>query len=455
MLERLESTRLIGTHALAVEAERAERQALRGAMLDEESIAAAAPLDRKIAPAGETDDVAFLQLTSGSTGIPRGVQITHGAALYNTQAIVSAVSEAIGGAVTERTDAIVSWLPLHHDMGLVGCLLSAITCGIDIVLLPPRLFLARPDRWVRALSEHGRTLSSAPNFGYQTAVEHRMSELDGNLSGWHTALIGAEMVRPETMNAFEDAYGAFGFRREALRPCYGLAEATLAVTFDMTNEGVRTRPAPSEGPTDAREVACLGRAVEGTEVAIVAPDGSSLAEGRIGAVRVRGPGLFAGYYGDAEATAECLRDGWLHTGDLGFLANGELYLTGRTKDILILRGHNLMPHELEWCAEAEADVGGSCRAGAFSIDGGADGEVAVIVVELARPEPEALPELERAIRVGVGRAVGVTLSDVAFVRRGRIPKTTSGKVRRGELREQYLRGELERIEPPASTGGKA
>lgn len=447
VLERLDARHLVGTSALGAEALRAGRGALANALIDEERIASAAPLDDARAPRAEPSDLAFLQLTSGSTGFPRGVSITHANALHNVRAMELAIAESLGAPVLEHTDALVSWLPLNHDMGLVGCLLAAIAAGVDVVLLPPRLFLAKPELWLRALAAGGRAVSSAPNFGYQTAVELCTGELEpGGLAGWHTALVGAEMVRPETMHAFADRFERDGFDARALRPCYGLAEATLAVTFDRRGRGVRTRRAPAEeGSGNAREVACVGEPVVETEVAVVAPDGNALPEGAVGSVRVRGPGVFAGYFGEPEASARALRDGWLDTGDLGFLHAGELYLTGRTKEILVLRGHNLMPHELEWCAEAEAGAGGTCRAGAFSIDAGAQGEAAVLVVEVARPEPDALAALDRAIRTRVGRALGLTLADVCFVRRGRIPKTTSGKVRRGELRELYLARQLERI----------
>ena len=180
-------------------------------------------------------------------------------------------------------------------------------------------------------------------------------------------------------------------------------------------------------------------------VRIAAPDGSSLAPGKIGEVQVRGPSVFAGYYNDREATADTLVDGWLHTGDLGFLEGGELYLTGRTKDVLILHGHNLMPHELEWLAESAVGGGGAQRCGAFSIARGAAGEEPIVVLEVERADSETLAAIEHDVRQRIGRALSLPLADVVFVRRGKIPKTTSGKVQRRQLRQLYLDGELERL----------
>jgi acyl-CoA synthetase (AMP-forming)/AMP-acid ligase II len=254
--------------------------------------------------------------------------------------------------------------------------------------------------------------------------------------------MGAEMVRPETAAAFAELVAPCGLGAEALRPCYGLAEATLAVTMDQRGRGVRTLPDAASG---AQGVS-VGAPIADTELSIRAPDGTSLPEGAVGEVCVRGPGVCAGYYEDPEATAETLVGGWLHTGDLGLLHEGELYLTGRIKDVLILRGENVMPHELEWLAEDAAGGGGASRCGAFSIARGAQGEEPVLVVEIAPGAAPALGELGRAIRQRVGRALGLPLADLVFVRRGKIPRTTSGKVQRLELKRRYLSGALERLD---------
>lgn len=406
----------------------------------------------------EPEEIAFLQLTSGSTGVPRAVQISHAAAMHNNRVSGEAIGHPLGAPAHVWADAMVSWLPLNHDMGLVGCLFMSLTHGLDLWLMNPTTFLARPRLWLEQLGRRGVTFAPGPNFGYQLLAERlgdgagRRLPDDLDLSGFRAALVGAEMVRPETVGAFLELAGPHGFDPRAIRPCYGLAEGTLAVTFDVRGEGARTRPRPAGGVDEGdgqdvggSDVVCVGSPVADTELRIVAPDGSERPAGEVGEVRARGPGVFSGYFNDPAATAESLVDGWLATGDLGFLHDGELYLTGRLKDVLILRGHNLMPHELEWLAEGVTGGGGVARAGAFSVDGGPGGERPVLVVETGERDPDALQTLARDIRLEVGHALSLTLADVAFVRRGRIPKTTSGKVQRRELKRRYLSGELERL----------
>ncbi len=394
-------------------------------------------------------DVAFLQLTSGSTGVPRAVMITHQGAIHNPVASDEAIGAPFGEPMHRLTESMVSWLPLYHDMGLIGCLMLPLLCGLDTWLLRPETFLARPRLWLEHLGSHGGSFAPAPNFGYQLCVERISADKrEGlDLSLWRAALTGAEMVRPETTGAFSAAFEPHGFRPEAFRPCYGLAEGTLAVTFDVEGSGVRTRPAPRG--TDAgfamTEVVSTGVPIRDTRVRIAAPDGGGLPEGEIGEVCIKGPGVFRGYYGDPEATAAVLRDGWFATGDLGFLEGGELYLTGRTKDLLIVHGHNIMPDEIERIADSVTGGGGLMRSAAFSVARGAAGEQAVVVVEIADHDPGRLAEIGHEIRVRIGRAMGLPVADLLFVRRGRIPRTTSGKMQRGELRQRYLDGTLERL----------
>jgi fatty-acyl-CoA synthase len=394
------------------------------------------------------DDLAFLQLTSGSTGIPRAVMIPHRAAIHNALASSEAGGIPHGGPPQDWADAMVSWLPLYHDMGLIGCLMLPLLSGVELCLLRPETFLARPGLWLQQLSDLGLTFSPAPNFGYHLCVERITPEQrDGlDLSSWRSALTGAEMVRPETTVAFCEAFEPCGFRPTAFQPCYGLAEATLAVTYDIKGQGVRSRPAPAG--TDAgfamSEVVSTGSPIRDTELKIAAPDGSRLDDEVIGEVHVRGPGVFAGYYTDPEATNESLRDGWLATGDLGFVASGELYLTGRSKDLLILHGHNISPDEIERLADGATGGGGLLRSAAFSVARAAAGEEAVVVVESTERDPDRQAAVAREIRITVGRKLGLPLADLVFVRRGTIPRTTSGKIQRGELRREYLEGKLER-----------
>ena len=397
-------------------------------------------------PPAASDDVAFLQLTSGSTGAPRAVMIPHRAAIHNPLASAEAIGAPHGAPAHHWADAMVSWLPLYHDMGLIGCLMLPILTGLDSWLLRPQTFLARPLLWLEQLGRHGVTFVPAPNFGYQLCVERlgpdRLAGLD--LSRWRMALTGAEMIRPETTAAFCERFAPAGFRPEAFQPCYGLAEATLAVTFDQRGQGVRTRPAPAAAGAGIApdDVVSTGTPIRDTAVRILSPDGRQLAEGEVGEVCVAGPGVFLGYYREPEATAEVLHDGWFRTGDLGFLHAGELYLTGRLKDVLIVHGHNLMPDEIERLADGVTGGGGLARSAAFAVARGGEGEQAVLVVETTVADPERRAGMAHEIRKRVGRALGLPLADLRFVRRGRIPRTSSGKMQRRELRELYLRGEL-------------
>jgi acyl-CoA synthetase (AMP-forming)/AMP-acid ligase II len=404
--------------------------------------------------AGGPEETAFLQLTSGSTGFPRAVQVTHGGALHNALALDTCIAAPHRASCRGFIDHWVSWVPLYHDMGLITNL-TLMLSGIDLDLMPPEAFLGRPRRWLELLGRGGRSVATAPNFGYQLCIDRiGEADLEGlHLSPWQAAFSAAEMVRPETVAAFLDRFGRCGLRPESFRPCYGLAEATLVVAIDQAGRGPRTAPVPA-GPVDRgfelKETFSVGAPVLDTTIEIVAPDGSVLPEGEVGEIQVRGPSLFSGYFDDPEATAESLVDGWLRTGDLGFMRAGELYVTGRLKDLLIVRGENIMPHELEWLAESASGGGGLERAAAFSISRGGQGEEVVLVLEVSDRDPRRLQALLRDLRVEVGREFGLTLADVVAVRRGQIPKTTSGKVQRGAVRELYLTGELRRL---AATAG--
>jgi acyl-CoA synthetase (AMP-forming)/AMP-acid ligase II len=448
---RLEASLLVCGDSLAGLVRVDAYPSLRSIALTTTELAATEPAPPLPAREIDPESIAFLQLTSGSTGVPRAVSIPHRAAVHNPIASAETLGRPHGAPAWEWEEGHVLWLPLHHDMGLVGGILYSLLNGLDLHLASPRSFLARPRVWLELLSRAGRSISPAPNFAYQLCVDRVPQEEHAglDLSRVRAALLGAEMVRPETAASFARTFAAAGLDPRAMRPCYGLAEATLAVTFDCAGEGVRTAPVPHDGrgAGELTEVVSVGVPVPDTEVRVVSSDGATLREGTVGEVQVRGPGVFTGYWNDADATREALTgDGWLRTGDLGFLHRGELYLSGRTKDILIVRGQNLMPHELEWIVEEVAGGGGACRAGAFSV-ARASGEEPVVVVEVDADAPSDLAAVEREIRGRVGRRLALTLADVAFVRRGKIPKTTSGKVQRRELRARYLARELERLSP--------
>jgi acyl-CoA synthetase (AMP-forming)/AMP-acid ligase II len=455
VMERLGARRVIGSASLRAQAVQGGFERMAAGLITPEELAETTVAGGVDAPRPEPDDIAFLQLTSGSTGLPRAVMIPHRGAIHNPLASSEAIGAPRGGPVQRWADAMVAWLPMYHDMGLIGCLMLPILTGIDSFLLRPETFLARPRLWLEELARRGTTFVPAPNFSYQLCVE-RLAEgaLDSvDLSSWRAALTGAEMVRPETVRAFCERFAPNGFDPCAFLPCYGLAEATLAVTFDTRGQGARTVPVPAGADTGLglTEVVSTGGPVRDTSVEIVTPDGRTCAEGVVGEVRIQGPGVFLGYYNDPEATAQSLRGGWFHTGDLGFMKDGELYLTGRTKDVLIIRGQNLMPDDLERLADGVTGGGGMMRSAAFSVASGVEGEQAVMVVEVVDRDPETLSRLDTEIRKRVGRVLSLVLADVVFVRRGRIPRTTSGKMRRMELRQRYLDGELERLESDPAT----
>ncbi len=447
LVERLDAKRVIASAPFLAAAEDAGRQGLATAGIAVDAWQKLTPV-AGTQPVAKAQDIAFMQLTSGSTGHPRAVMIRHHGALHNACTIDEAVGAGQGGPAHTWADAIVGWLPLHHDMGLLGQLLLSLLTGVDLWLFPPTAFLARPRLWLQELSSHGQCLAHGPNFAYQLCVERLDAEARQglDLSRWRAAQSGAEMIRPETVKAFIERFAPVGFRASAFQASYGLAEATLAVSVDRRGLGMRTRPVPQGSiASELSEVVCLGQTVVDTEVRIVDAAGQPLGAEQIGEVQVRGPGVFAGYYREPEATAECLVDGWLRTGDLGFQADDELYLTGRSKDLLIIRGHNVMPHEIEWLAEKVGDSGGSHRCGAFSIARGGQGEEAILVVESSDKDLEVRAGVERRIRLEVSEALALPIADLVFVRRGKIPKTTSGKVQRRQLKEQYLDGLLERL----------
>jgi fatty-acyl-CoA synthase len=403
-----------------------------------------------VAPA----DLGLIQFSSGTTVDPKPVALSHRA--------IAAQVDILNGFwqdTDELRHSCVSWLPLYHDMGLIGCVFPALSRDATLTLLGPELFVARPALWLRALSRYRGTISPAPNFAYSLCVT-RVSdaEMEGaDLSGWRTALNGAESVAPSVLRAFCDRFARWGFRPEALTPVYGLSEAALAVTFSDLDRPFRGRRFEREGLSrdrvareapDGREIVSVGRAVPGFRLRIVDEMGCDLPEGRVGRVWAQGPSLMDGYLGDPEATARALRDGWLDTGDLGFLREGELYLTGRAKDVVILRGRNYAPDEIERSVEAVPGVRSGCAVAASWLPEDAPGEVLALFVEASRQadpmEREALPEACRAAVLG---ATGLAVDRVVILAPGTLPRTSSGKLRRAETLRLYLAEELTAPDP--------
>ncbi len=395
-------------------------------------------------------DVALMQYTSGSTGDPKGVVLTHANLIANIRAITGALK------VNSR-DVVVSWLPLYHDMGLIGAWLSCLYLGVPIVILSPQAFLTRPERWLWAMHRYRATLSAAPNFAYELCMR-RVDDrsLEGlDLSCLRATLNGAEPVQPETLEGFSRRFQPHGFRAEALMPVYGLAESSLAVTIpplgrrpllDPIDRGAlegsgRAEPASGQSVKPLTFVSA-GRQLAGHQVRIVGPTGNPLPDRVQGHVQCRGPSVMQGYFGRAEATAEVLQNGWLKTGDLGYLAKGELFVTGRVKDIIIQGGRNLYPQELEQIAGEVEGVRRGCVA-AFGVSGRrVAGERLVLVAETRRSEPEEREKLAAAIRERMDAQLGIPLDEVVLVPPQSVPKTSSGKIRRDACRRLYLQGKL-------------
>ena len=402
------------------------------------------------------DDVAFLQFTSGSTGDPKGVILTHANLLANLRAIGQAIEIL-------PDDKIVSWLPLYHDMGLIGTWMGSLYYGIPLVLMPPTSFLARPAHWLQALSRHRATLSAAPNFAYELCVRKvPESDLAGlDLSPVRALLNGAEPVSPETVRRFCERFAPYGFRPEALMPVYGLAEGSLALCFPPPDRGPRVdvvsrepfersgraEPAPAGDPNPLRFVSC-GSPIPGHEVRIVGGAGNELPERREGRLELRGPSATSGYFNNPEATRRLLRgEGWLDSGDLAYIAGGEVYVTGRVKDVIFRAGRNLYPQEVE---EVVGEVPG-IRKGCVAVFGSPDPETGterlVVVAETRELDEKERDRLREAVRRTALDLLETAPDDVVLAPPGAVPKTSSGKIRRAAARELYERGRLGRPRP--------
>jgi amino acid adenylation domain-containing protein len=413
------------------------------------------------------EDLAFLQYTSGSTGTPKGVMLSHRNLLHNLR--------AISGAFGITSDSIgVSWLPPYHDMGLIGTILAPLYKGRPTALMSPLAFLQRPSRWLRAISHYRATISGGPNFSYELCVRkvgpEERAGLD--LSSWTLAFCGAEPVRPETLDRFVEAFGPCGFRRASFYPCYGLAEATLMVSGGLKEEEPVVRAvaeaALGQGRVEAVDpsaprskilVGC-GRAVAGVSVVIVDPASEAACPpGQVGEIGVSGPSVAEGYWGQSEVTEKTFGAAsgpkLLRTGDLGFLHEGELFVTGRRKDLIIIRGKNHYPQDIERTVEESAPALRRGCAAAFSVQAGGE-ERLVVAVEIEGERRRREPEGEAATPFdpdAIYAAVRRSLADrhallpfaVVLLRAGSIPKTSSGKIQRPECRSAFERGALDEV----------
>ncbi|HEX3126140.1 MAG TPA: fatty acyl-AMP ligase [Thermoanaerobaculia bacterium] len=402
----------------------------------------------------DPSDLGLIQFSSGTTVDPKPVALSHRALVAQTEIIRSFWRDEPGFRHTG-----VSWLPLYHDMGLIGCILPALALDTAITLLGPELFVARPALWLRAISRWKASVSPAPNFAYGLCLSRVTDEdMEGvDLSGWRHALTGAEAVTPSVARAFCERFARWGFRPEALTPVYGLSEAALAVTFSDLHRPFRSvrvdRDALSrEGlvleVNDGREIVSVGRPVPGLKLEIRDDEGRVLNAGRVGRVWVSGPSLMDGYLDSPEATARALQKGWLDTGDLGFLRGGELYLTGRAKDVVILRGRNHAPDDIERAVDGLPGVRIGCVVAASWLPENSDGESLVLFVETSRQAtPGQIEALPRACREAVLGATGLDVDEVVVLEPGTLPRTSSGKLRRREALRLWLAGELAPPDP--------
>lgn len=401
-------------------------------------------------PAIAPDDLAFLQFTSGSTARPKGVCVTHQNLLANIRNI-----NVEGLAIDPTVDSALSWLPLYHDMGLIGFVLSPIVGTIQTTFLSPLTFLFRPSSWLRAMSHYGASMTFGPNFAYALCVKRvREAELEGvDLSHWRVAGCGAEPIRAEALEGFAETFAKVGFRKEAFYPAYGLAESTLAVSFarGVPTDRVQTaalaegRAVPHHDDGATRIVSC-GRPFAGHEIGVFALDDDHskepLPERAVGELRLRGPSVFSGYFQDPALSAQAFAGGWYRTGDLGYLADGAAHVCGRSKELLIVRGRNYYPQDIEWAASQVDGVrkGNVIAFGTEGADG--EGECVVLAFETGTDDPAAREQLVSAVRARVMEVTGLALEEVLPLAAGVLPKTSSGKLQRLKTRELYQDGAL-------------
>ncbi len=403
-----------------------------------------------VLPRADTDDIGYLQYSSGSTRFPHGVAVTHRALLDNLRA------HGIGVEVQD-SDRCVSWLPWYHDMGLVGCMLSPVANQLSVDYLKTEDFARRPLAWLDLISRNpGTTLSYSPTFGYDICSRRMSSQTRAadrfDLSRWRIAGNGADMIRPDVMQAFVDSFADAGFKAASFCPSYGLAEATLAVSIMPPGEGIRLElveeselsgvgtPA-QERPRRYRAIVNCGKAVEGMEIEIRDAAGALLPDRSIGKVFCRGTSIMAGYFRDPESTAACLSgDGWLDTGDMGYLSGGYIFIVGRAKDMIIINGRNHWPQDIEWAVEQLPGFKSGDIA-AFAITGPSGEETPAVLVHCRVSDPGERGRLRDDIRERVRAITGIT-PVVELVPPRTLPRTSSGKLSRTKARNLYLSGEI-------------
>jgi len=397
------------------------------------------------------EQTSYLQFSSGSTRFPTGVVVTHRALMANAVAI------ARDGLKVTAADRAVSWLPLYHDMGLIGFLLTPLATQMSLDLLPTAAFVRRPRLWLDLMARNGGTVSYSPTFGYDLCARRGDGEADLDLSAWRVAGVGGDMIRPAPLEAFAEQFAGSGFNASAFVASYGMAEATLALTMAPLGQGLRTERvdvdrmeqdgvvAVADGAAQRqRSFVRCGPILPGHELQVRDEDGRALPELRIGRIFARGPSLMREYFRQPDATAAALSpDGWLDTGDLGFLVDGELTPTGRAKDLILLNGRNIWPQDLEWAAEEAVEGLRSGDVAAFSIDDDA-GERVVLLVQCRSSDPQVRAAIVESVTAVLRAQHGVD-SEVRLVGPHALPKTSSGKLSRSKTRTLYESGAFDLV----------
>lgn len=403
------------------------------------------PQGKTLRPFG-ADDLCYIQYSSGSTSSPKGILGTQESVSANCHAIVK-----YGLQVNEQ-DRATSWLPLYHDMGLIGCMLAPLVSQMSVDFMDPTDFTRRPMTWLQLISDHKGTLSYSPTFGYELCVRRWREDRDLDLSSWRGAGIGGDMVRPEPLTEFAELFAPMGFKESAFTPSYGMAETTLAATFAPLGQGLlkhtidmRQYETTSKAVTatdltpkgDRRTFVACGIKLPEHDVEVRDDNNDVLGEDHIGRICLKGPSLSPGYFRNSQATeAAFSRDGWLDTGDLGYWHDGQLIVTGRYKDLILYHGRNIWPQDIEWAAQAAAPH--RCgRACAFSVGGAGDQKTIMLLLECRTRDPKLLVEIETAVSAAIRLEVGVPVQ-LMLVPKSTMVITSSGKLSRARVKQKYM-----------------
>ena len=383
-------------------------------------------------------DLCYIQFSSGSTRHPHGVQITQSTLMANLAGITGPAGlEVVPG------DRAASWLPLYHDMGLIGFLMAPLSTQLSLDYLTPRDFARRPTQWLNLISKNRGTIAYSPSFGYDLATRRASNQpADLDLSSWRHAGIGGDMIRPDVLDRFAATFEKAGFSRKAFIPSYGMAEVCLAITFSPHGTGVRTDTMATDDGRRTRRFVLCGKVLPGHRLEVRDEAGKALGDREVGRIFVAGPSIMPGYFGEPEATREVLSEGWLDTGDLGYTLDGEVVVTGRAKDLIIVNGRNIWPQDIEWAIETRRVVKNGDSV-AFSVDGpdSEDGGERVVVAVLARVSgEEGRKTLASDVAQAVREAIAVDCEVVLVPPSMGLPTTSSGKLSRSRAKANYLAG---------------